>query len=476
MKTSNPQAHRIKRILDRCRDRPDLFHSQVLGRPPFHPKQKAIARSLVANPVVVVPGAHSVGKSWMAASLVLWWLYTRRPAKVVTTSPSATQLVNVMWSAIKEAHANSRIALGGSISEGNGIPQRLDLGPEHYALGFTTTTAEKFSGYKGALIITDESSDIPEEIWTGIEGCDASRLLVLGNPVRSQCKFRSYYQDALNGVPGYVAHQLTAFDSPYAELTKEQVAELKLPGNLCSKSWIEDKRIRYGESSPWWNMRVMANFPDDDFYSFIPKEWIDRAFANPAPPRKGPVYMGVDPAGGGGGGDASAIVVRDTDQVLEIWSSNTHGLLPNATPLAPEIARLASKWKVPGSHIIYDATGNIERTLTAQLATMGFPGAVPLNVSIGGGKLYKNHRVACYAALKRRIDPDHPNQAPFHIPRGPHWESLREELMGLRTREDTSVSETPKQSLEEKKHLKSRIGRSPDLADALSYSCFMPTW
>jgi hypothetical protein len=55
--------------------------------------------------------------------------------------------------------------------------------------------------------------------------------------------------------------------------------------------------------------------------------------------------------------------------------------------------------------------------------------------------------------------------APFHIPAGPCWPALREELLLLSY--DLSGKQT---RLIGKEELQARLGRSPDLSDALIQS------
>jgi hypothetical protein len=86
---------------------------------------------------------------------------------------------------------------------------------------------------------------------------------------------------------------------------------------------------------------------------------------------------------------------------------------------------------------------------------------------------FVNLRSEAAWTLKNRLDPTwipDPRQPqvtgpPFHIPAGPWWPAMREELLLLRY--DLSGKKT---RLIEKQELKDRLGRSPDLSDALIQS------
>ena len=239
---------RLAALLADCHDDPGLFHEAVLGRPPLHPKQEAIARSVVRNRVTVVPAAHAVGKTWYARTAALHWLYTRPNSKVVTTRPSNNQLVSVLWGGIKAAHAKSLVPLAGSPSQGHAIPQRLDLGPEWYAIGFSAGKPESFQGFHGdnILVIVDEGSGVEQPIYDAIESLGYTSLLVLGNPIRATGHFRTLYDQAVAGTPGYAAHRLTAFDSPYAQYTD---AEVKAPRSAEGPGLKDLDRLRAAGST-----------------------------------------------------------------------------------------------------------------------------------------------------------------------------------------------------------------------------------
>ena len=65
---------------------------------------------------------------------------------------------------------------------------------------------------------------------------------------------------------------------------------------------------------------------------------------------------------------------------------------------------------------------------------MGLLGAVGYFGMGKGGPFYANRRTSCAYALQRRLDPRRSEHVPFYIPQDlPHWGSLRQELLELRT-------------------------------------------
>jgi hypothetical protein len=481
VRLTDDRRERLARLLAACRDDPERFHRVILHRPPLHHKQRLIARSVVESRVVVVPGAHSVGKSWLASSLVLWWLYTRAPARVLTTSPSYSQLAGVLWAGIRAAYRASPVLplLGGvHLSEGKGSLE-LRLAPDHYAAGYSTNRPENLQGFHNSLVITDESSGIADEIWDALHSFNNSKLVCFGNPIRAG-HFKALYERALDpaGNPGYAAHRLTAWDSPHSGLTDEEIAARGLPAGLTSRTWIESVRREYGEGSLYWVTRVEARFPETDTESLLPAAWVDRcvaaevlAAARPA----GRKWLATDPSGGVGK-DKSTYVIRDDNAVLEVWGSARHGVFPDALEqLTPVVAAAARRHGIAGPSIIFDANG-LGRSLGTYLEAEGLPGAVPYFGGESGGRRFSNLRTACAFALKRRLDPGTPALPPFAIRAGERWPELRAELLALRTRLDTAELDLPKEALEPKEAMRAALGRSPDFADALLMSCTFPDW
>lgn len=483
------QADELDDLLIECYYDPGLFHEGVLNRPPLHAKQEAIARSVVENRVTVVPAAHAVGKSWYAATAVLQWLYTRDNAKVITTSASNNQLTSVLWGAIKGAHARAAFKLGGTISEGTGIPQRVQLGPEHYAIGFSAKKPESFSGFHGddILVVTDESSGIDQPIWDAIESLGYTSLLALGNPIRSKGHFRTLWDLSQSGAEDYAGFHLTAFDSPHADLTDKEIKQRGLAKGLCSRTWIESARRVYGEGSVYWKTRVLAEFPDEDYDQLIPTSWVDRCVSakRPSGLAGGPRRMAIDLAKGTGR-DRTVILVGDDMGDLYRYINNRTDVM-GAAQLAKQ---LSVEWGIPHNCITYDVGGWAGSDMTRYLEALDITDAIPYQGGKTGAIRFKNRRARSAWKLRQRLDPDRPcllpqtgpdpnargwsiadrgripaplrsvTQPPYYIIQDAHWDDEREELINLRY----SHAEA-KIALEKKELCQERLGRSPDIAD-----------
>ena len=93
-------------LLDRCRADPAFFFTNILGADP-HPVHVEIADALATSSRVSVVGCNGSGKDWTSARMILWWLSTRYPAKVVVLAPTHRQVHEIVWRECRTAYNNS---------------------------------------------------------------------------------------------------------------------------------------------------------------------------------------------------------------------------------------------------------------------------------------------------------------------------------------------------------------------------------
>ena len=315
-------------------------------------------------------------------------------------------------------------------------------------------------------MIVDEASGVTAPIWSAIHGLAASRMVVVGNPIRYDCHFRELHELAVKGSATITSVGISSLESPDAG---NDVS----PVGMASRSFLNQMREIHGEESPWWQSNILGIFPGQESVRFLPSAWLDACTREsvlsdslwtdfPA----GSVFMGVD-IGGGVGADRSVIVVRNQKRILEIFASEWHGVLDDARHrLELVVVALAKKWKVVPDYLVYDK-GGIGRSFGSYLSKHGLEGAVGCFGAGKGGKLYANRRTANAFALKRRLDPHRENHVPLYCGGIAEWPALRQELAELRNPTMEIEEGEVKQVLEEKEKLAGRLHRSPDLLDAL---------
>ena len=138
-------------------------------------KQVEVCQAIARSPITVVPAGRAVGKSFLLAGTVLWWLYTRpdEPGDHHRARPSPGGLGALEGDPPGASAPGRRRAAGpapGSIlghdhlTEGYNSPQRLTvkMGTGWGALGFAAQYEEGFSGQHAGdlLVIVDEASGV----------------------------------------------------------------------------------------------------------------------------------------------------------------------------------------------------------------------------------------------------------------------------------------------------------------------------
>ena len=135
-------------MLEQCKDDPVLFNDMILHRHPYWPRQAEAARAVPRYHDTVIYSGNAVGKDYLVAGLVPWWLWTRPDSLVIVTGPSQTVLGSITWKEIQRAIAGAGLTLDAQISKGIRVsPHIVRLANGWHALGFSTTTIERASGH-----------------------------------------------------------------------------------------------------------------------------------------------------------------------------------------------------------------------------------------------------------------------------------------------------------------------------------------
>ena len=170
------------RDFEKYEDDPLGFIKDVLGLDPWA-KQKDMAHTLLAHPLVCISGANGTGKDWMLSALSLWWVYARG-GKVLITAPTERQLREVLFGEIARAWH------GVSDLPGELFTQVLRLGPESGAgiLGFTSTQVSRLTGFheERVLAILSEAQGLEPFVLEGMLSCaggSEDRIILAGNPI-----------------------------------------------------------------------------------------------------------------------------------------------------------------------------------------------------------------------------------------------------------------------------------------------------
>lgn len=268
-KILNKEEQELK-IANKIKESPRFFVEEILGETLWS-KQEEIMNSVRDNRKTTVRSSNSVGKTFITARIMLWFLFAFRPSLVLSTAPTERQVKNQLWRELRKAHSNAKYPLGGK-------PMKLEysLDDDWFAIGFSTRDGaggmEHFQGWHGenVLVVVDEASGVHPAVFEAIMGALASggtvRLLYIGNPTRTTGDFHASFKD-----PSFNHIHISAFDVPNV---KEK--RVVIPG-LATYEWVEDMKYKYGEDSPVYLVRVKGDFPPTDPDTLIPISLVESA-------------------------------------------------------------------------------------------------------------------------------------------------------------------------------------------------------
>lgn len=270
----------------RLRADPFLFFREVLGIPVITPDQTRVVESVVEHRRTAAPSGHGVGKTMIAAAILLWFLFTRFGSKVITTAPTWFQVETLLWREVARLYAGARAPLGGSLAKA-----QIDLGAEWFAVGLSTDEPTRFQGIHApaVLVIFDEATGVDPGIWDSSEGIAVSpddRFLALGNPTDPSSRFKGVCDSG---------------DWNVVEISSENhpnVLERRIviPG-AATYEWVQERLKKYGgRDSDEYRFRVLGKWPKAGSNVLIPTSLVEDAAARWVEPSGRPDAAGCDVA------------------------------------------------------------------------------------------------------------------------------------------------------------------------------------
>jgi phage terminase large subunit len=280
----------------RYRNNPVLFVQEVLGQQPDEWQAEMMMAVARGERRISIRSGHGVGKSTAVSWLMLWFLLTRFPVKVVVTAPTSAQLFDALFAECKRWCNELPEALAALL---NIKADRIELiaAPEAAFISARTSRAESPEAMQGVhsehvLLVADEASGVPEAVFEAASGSMSGEhacTVLLGNPTRSS----GFFYDTHNRLKDqWWTRKVSCVDSP-----------------RVSDAYVQEMASRYGEGSNAFRIRVLGEFPLSDDDTVIPMELIDAAIRREIVRRPGvrPVW-GLDVARFGS--DRSALCKR----------------------------------------------------------------------------------------------------------------------------------------------------------------------
>lgn len=424
---------------------PALFVERVFGDKLWG-KEREIVESVRDNQYTIVQSCYGSGKSFSAARIALWYLYTHTPSKIICTSSSWDQVEKILFSEISAAYNKAKIPMGGSL-----LATNLKLEKDWFITGISPKInvdqeATRFEGYHSpnVLVILDQAQGLNPKLWdvaTALISNERSRILVLGNPTSPSGKF----YEACTKSTIWTKIKISAYDTPNIRAGKEVV-----PG-LITQTWIDARIDEWGKANPLYITKVLADFPEEANDILIPLAWVEAAKQHTIPIEQGPIGLGVDVARFGN--SETVFIVTQNNRIIEIDAYQGRDTMETAG----RVKQFMDKYGIPDYAVCIDDTG-VGGGVTDRLHEDGWD-VVPINNQhkANDPEHFYNLSAEIHYAMRRLFETNH-----IDIMDHP---KLVSQLSG-RKYHVTSHGKGQIQ-IESKEDMKKRGLKSPDYVDAL---------
>lgn len=415
------------------REDPVAFVENVLGADP-EPYQREILEAASGEERIAWRAAHGVGKTATLSWMLLWWLLSRPFSRVLVVAPAFERQVGRYllpevrrW--IRRAPESLPVEVRANSVEVKGYAR------EWFALGIQASDPAKVEGAheESLAVLADEAKGLPADVVAALHGTQTD---VSGD--------RLYVLASVPGGPSgpfFDAHRSGVWETFHTAAQDS---------SLVSESWIEERREEWGEGSPLYVARVLGEFPEEDEATLFRLSDLEAAVERVLEPEEPPALtFGVDPARHGA--DRSALALWRGKELVGVETRQGANTMEVASWISSEINR-----RKP-ARVVVDEIG-IGAGVLDRLEQLGHEEVEGLNVGASAERreLYANRRAEIFWKLRQALErgevslPDHAR--------------LLAEMSAFRF----GYSAAGKIQLEGKEATKKRVGRSPDLADAVA--------
>ncbi len=452
----DPKAQQALAAFEAYRDRyrydPVAFVREVFAAEPDVWQKKVLEAIARGDRRISVRSGHGVGKSTVASWAAIWYLLTRYPVKIVITAPTKAQLYDALYAELRTWIDKLPPELA-QFLEVKSDSVIFTPSPAGAFISVRTSRAETPEAMAGVhsenvMLIGDEASGIPEQVYEAAAGSMSGEnavTLLFGNPVRSS----GYFFDTHHKVK----HLWTTFHVSCEDSSR------------VSREWIEEMRVKYGERSNPYRVRVLGEFPLADDNTIIPYEYVASSLGRDVEVLKTtPRVWGLDV---GRGGDPSAIVERQGRKVN--GPPRRFGGLDTMELVGRIYAEYDSlPTELRPSDIFVDVIG-VGGPVYDRLRELGLP-VRGVNVSespaLKGGS-YHNLRAELWYAVRAWFAGRDVSLPALETLTGAEREAMDLFVEDLVSIQNDFAEATGKILAESKKKIRKRMGRSIDAGDAL---------
>lgn len=440
--TTSEQPNPFLDFVNRYGKDPVLFVREVLGGTPTPYQEEALAALAKGERKMSIRSGHGTGKSTFASWAMLWYLTFRYPCKIVVTAPTTGQLFDALFAELKRWISELPDQLRPLFSVKS---DRVELtsAPSEAFISARTSRAETPEALAGVhsenvLLVVDEASGVPEPVFEAAAGSmsgHSATTLLLGNPTRSSGTF---FESQTRMADAWWVRRWSCLDSP-----------------LVSDDFVAEIKLRYGEDSNAFRIRVLGEFPLADDDTIIPFHLADAAAKRDIEPALDlrPIWA-LDVARFGG--DRTVLCKRTGSVVTELEAWSGLDLMQTVGRVKAEYDGCSFQHRP--TEILIDSIG-LGAGVVDRLRELGLPvRGVNVSESPSIKGTYTNLRTELWFRVRGWLE-----ERTCRIPQN---EELIAELTSIRY----TYHSSGKMAAESKDQMKRRGLKSPDLADALCLS------
>ena len=295
------------------------FVRDVLGDDPYD-KQEEILQAVheAVQPDadirrVSVVGCNGAGKDWTATRVILWWMNTRAPAKVIVTGPTTRQVKAIIWRELRTAYKNSAQPLLGTVRR----TALYEVDDDSFAEGFASNSPFNLQGNHSPnmLVVVTEAHAVKNNYMDALLRLNPNLILMTGNPFGDEGEF---YDSHHSKREKYRAIQISAHDTPNI---KEGRAVI--PG-MITRQDVDDRKADWGEDSSNYINSILGEFTENPDNVVVPLAAAREAAERHIEP-EGEVIVACDVARGGN--DKTVVVKRQGGDVQIVHSQRGNDLM-----------------------------------------------------------------------------------------------------------------------------------------------------
>ena len=303
------------------RQKPEVWAYDILGVHLWS-KQVEVCHSIVNHKNTMVAAGHGVGKSFLTAVLICWWIdvHPVGEARVLTTAPTTAQVKGIVWREVQLLHRRSRQRYE-EYKEALRVGESTEGLPDHCLPGYVTSQAtwksddglelgmgrtpprgregDAFQGiHGGVMAIADEAVGVSSDMIDTLRNnttADDDRILMIANPTNPASEMGQIWNDPVKST-AWNRITISVLESPHFTDEGKRLPD-QVMKYLTNSQYVEDKKVEYGEDSANYQARVLGKWALDTGFILFPDDVIQAGMETTViPDSTDEIHVGFDVA------------------------------------------------------------------------------------------------------------------------------------------------------------------------------------